>query len=185
MLVDAAMKDRAVQWVRAARCDKDQLRILLLASPARHDQILECVSAGAHGCVSENCSLQCVQDAVRRASAGETICSPEIVRSIFSGFQSLERESRSRRLDEANTLTPREQEVLQLIAGHLTNKQIARRLSVSLYTVKNHVHSILEKLRVDSRQQAAVQAKRWQWLDRFPPLRSEGDDETVFSSRPK
>jgi len=61
-------------------------------------------------------------------------------------------------------LTPRELEILNLISDHLGNKQIANRLSVSTYTVKNHVHHILEKLQVHSRAEAVDYARQRQWL---------------------
>ena len=73
-------------------------------------------------------------------------------------------------------LTPREVEVLRLIEEHLSNKQIARRLSLSLYTVKNHVHNIVEKLKVCDRHEAVEYAGRRHWLTRSKLLGSSRQD---------
>jgi DNA-binding NarL/FixJ family response regulator len=59
-------------------------------------------------------------------------------------------------IDQPHELTPREQEILELIGEGLTNQEIANRLYIELGTVKNHVHSILQKLNVDSRRKAAA-----------------------------
>jgi DNA-binding NarL/FixJ family response regulator len=64
----------------------------------------------------------------------------------------------------AATLTRREIEVVRLIGEHLSNKQIAKQLSVSLYTVKNHVHNIVDKLKVSGRYEAVDYARKRRWL---------------------
>lgn len=61
-------------------------------------------------------------------------------------------------------LTERETEILRLVAGNLANKQIARSCCLSLYTVKNHVHAILEKLHAASRREAVSKARRRGWI---------------------
>ena len=155
LLVDLALENRAVDLILRTRRHKDRVRILLLVSLVHREWIAESVRAGAHGCVVEGCSLQYLRDAIRQVSAGETICSPEIVWSMFSQFAAAEEQTQWRQRADQVCLTPREQEVLRLIAEYCSNKQIAKRLSVSLYTVKNHVHNILEKLKVGNRQQAA------------------------------
>jgi len=64
-------------------------------------------------------------------------------------------------------LTAREHEVIELLAKRNSNKQIARELCLSLYTVKNHVHNILEKLNVESRLEAVDVARQENWLSPF------------------
>ena len=70
------------------------------------------------------------------------------------------RENYLRIRNGAATLTPRELEIVRLISEHLSNKQIARRLSVSLYTIKNHVHNIVDKLQVTGRYEAVDHARK-------------------------
>ena len=82
-----------------------------------------------------------------------------IANSMFAQLGKLARESRWSGRIETAKLTARELDVLRLIADdRLSNKQIARKLSLSLYTVKNHVHNILEKLQVENRYEAAEYA---------------------------
>ena len=83
---------------------------------------------------------------------------------MFARLAELSRErARSERV-EALELTPREMEILQLIAEGLSNRSIAERLSLSVYTVKNHVHHILEKLHVQDRREAVEHAYARHWL---------------------
>jgi DNA-binding NarL/FixJ family response regulator len=177
LLVDLALGDRALELVRVARRSDDRIKVVVLVSAIHHDRIAECVCAGAHGCVMEDCSLDVLQDAIRQVCDGGTFCSPEIVWSMLKRFAAEEQCEAWRKQVNRINLTPREQDVLRLVAEHRTNKEIAKELSVSLYTVKNHVHNILEKLRVQNRQEAVEQARRRQWLDRVSLLRS--DDEAV------
>ena len=86
---------------------------------------------------------------------------------IHSLYLHLARLSRGMALTKeitATELTAREMEILNLICSHPGNKQIAKRLSVSTYSVKNRVHNILEKLRVGSRAEAVDYAPQRQWL---------------------
>jgi len=141
-------------------------KVLLLARPDAHDQVLEGVAAGAHGCVLADCSLEELEAAIHKICHGETICSPSIVQAMF---RTLARNgyplSWQERIDSAQ-LTPRELEIVHLIAEGLANKQIAKRLHLSLYTVKNHVHNIIEKLQVKSRFEAVDYARRERWVIR-------------------
>ncbi len=143
----------------APRC-----KLILMARAASHESLLDCIAAGAHGCILEGASLEDLQSAIQRVLQGELFCSPEIVHSMFEQLA----EARHRPLwadrVEAVALTARELEILDLIAQHLSNKQIAKKLSISLYTVKNHVHNIVEKLRVEGRFQAVEYARQRRWL---------------------
>ena len=85
---------------------------------------------------------------------GETFCSPQIAYSIFSRVAELARKRHDRLIPEFGNVTLREIEILQLVSEGLSNKQIAQRLSLSLYTVKNHVHNVLEKLQARNRLEA-------------------------------
>ena len=90
-------------------------------------------------------------------SRGETIISPKLAASLF---QRLAEERRRREAgpaaSPASELTLRERQILSLVEQGLTNKEIARQLGIELATVKNHVHSILEKLDVRRRGEAAA-----------------------------
>jgi len=127
-------------------------------------RIVECIAAGTHGYVLEESSLEDLKSAVENVINGQTFCSPQIVQAMFAQLAVLARESRWRTRVDAGTLSRRELEILELIADGLSNKQVARRLCLSLYTVKNHVHNILEKLHVGSRFEAVKHAFDNGWL---------------------
>jgi DNA-binding NarL/FixJ family response regulator len=136
-------------------------RIILLTHGSTHDDLVECFAAGAAGCVLEESSLQELRHAIERVAAGQAFCSHDLVHSMF---HRLAQRPKGHDRDEAASLTPRELEIVRLIAEHLSNKQIARRLSVSLNTVKNHVHNIVEKLQVTGRYEAVDYARQQRWL---------------------
>jgi len=135
-------------------------KVLILVPFERHEEILiECIAAGAHGCLLEESPVEQLEQAIYDVLRGETFCSSEIVNCMFTQFSKLARESQWRKALHTAVLTPRERDILELIAQRLTNKQIAKQLRVSIYTVKNHVHNLLDKLQVDSRVAAVDHAR--------------------------
>ena len=90
--------------------------------------------------------------------AGEVYCSPRVTYSMFHRLGEMARERRRHEEAQSLDLTPREMEVLRLISDGLTNRQIAERVCLSVYTVKNHVHNILAKLEVERREMAVEEA---------------------------
>lgn len=161
LLLDLNLPDNmAVQIAEASRDQALKAKVLILV-PDDHDRLVECIAAGAHGCVLERSSLDDLRDAIRQVLQGETFCSPDIVATMFAEFARIATIP-SLRPSEAKErrLTSREQEVLALVAKRKSNKEIASALCVSLFTVKNHVHNILEKLNVESRQEAVEIARK-------------------------
>ncbi len=98
--------------------------------------------------------------AIRAVAHGESLLGPRIARKVLQQFAALPDKS-SPILD---ALTPREQEVLTLIARGLSNREIALRLSISEKTVKNHINNIFSKLHVRDRTQAVLYAIRKGWV---------------------
>jgi len=120
----------------------------------------QCVASGASGCLLEDASLDELKLSIDRLVSGEHVCSPQLVSAMFRQLVELSRDSIvAERAGEVN-LTPRERQILQLMAERMSNQAIADSLSLSLYTVKNHVHNILEKLQVDDRFDAIEHARR-------------------------
>ena len=127
------------------------------------DKLLEAFKAGAQGYLVKNIRSAELLDQLRRLANGEVAISRRIAARLLEEFQ----EQEAAEPDEQ--LTARELEVLQLVAARLLNKEIAQRLGISENTVKNHLKSILAKLHLTSRQQAAVYGLTRGWF----PLRDE------------
>ena len=165
ILVDINLPEQgAVTLIRFVREHVDRAMVVLLAYPDSEENLFECLTAGVHGCVPGESSLHDLQVAIEKVSQGETVCSPEVVFSMFSRLAQTARASHWRDRIESVDLTPRELEIVHLIADRLSNKEIARKLSLSLHTVKNHVHNIIEKLQVEDRFEAVEYARQRRWL---------------------
>ena len=120
----------------------------------RDEEIIEYAEAGVAGYVTRDSSLEELVEVVESVARGETLLSPRIAALL------LRRVKATARPGPAARLTPRETEIVRLIDDGLSNKQIARRLTIELATVKNHVHSILEKLEVKRRAEAAARVRQ-------------------------
>ena len=156
--------DAAVELVRGTRKHYPEVKIVVLGHCNAETVILQCIEAGAGACVSKESSLAELCRVIERVLDGEAVYSPQIAYSMFARLAELSRErARSERV-EALELTPREMEILQLIAEGLSNRRIAEKLSLSVYTVKNHVHRILDKLQVQDRREAVEHAYARHWL---------------------
>ena len=165
VLIDLGLPEQLpVELTQQVREHAESTKVILLVPGSGQENLAECIAAGAHGCVLEETSLDGLQDAIERVVRGEMFCSPEIVHSMFQKLAQTARVSDWRERIKSVNLTPRELEIVHLIDDGLSNKQIARKLSLSLYTVKNHVHNIIEKLQVEDRQQAVQYARQHKWL---------------------
>jgi DNA-binding NarL/FixJ family response regulator len=134
-------------------------RVVVLTTFDLDQHVYDALRAGASGFLLKDASAEQLVGAVERAAAGEVPMAPQVTARLVDRF--LEREP------DAGTpppgvaaLSPREREVLSLVARGLTNPEIAERLVVSLATVKTHVRSILAKLDARDRVQAVLLAHR-------------------------
>lgn len=128
-------------------------RVVVLALPETDGDVLAWAEAGVAGYVPKDGSLEELLGTVKCVARGETVASPRIVATLFRRVAVLAAQS----AHAAETrLTVREVQILALIEEGLSNKEIAERLVIELATVKNHVHSILEKLKVRRRAEAAA-----------------------------
>jgi DNA-binding NarL/FixJ family response regulator len=145
----------AIGRIRAA---DPAARILVLTSFSSADQVVPAVRAGAAGYLLKDAAPEEVEAAVRAVHRGESRLDPQVTAAVLAEVAS----PAAGGPDEAAVanLTPREREVLALLARGLTNAQLARELVVSEKTVKTHVSSILAKLRLSDRTQAALFAAR-------------------------
>jgi two-component system response regulator DevR len=154
----------ACGFVQRARELQPALKIVLLGSEETDDGVLDCLEAGARGYVVRNQPLAELRRALGVVASGQIACTPQVAGSLFSRLASLGRERRRREKLDFLTLTPRELEILRLIADGLSNQEIAGRLCLSVHTVKNHVHKILETIGVHNRWAAVRHAFERGWL---------------------
>ncbi len=120
------------------------------------DLVLAGIKAGARGYLLKDVSLEQLVDAIETVAAGGTLVQPAVTQRLLSGLERMHNEFTS--LDRPDPLTDRETEILRLMAGGYSNKEIANSLGVAEGTVKNHVSNILSKLGVRDRTRAVLKA---------------------------
>ena len=118
--------------------------------------VLSGLKAGARGYLLKDVSLDQLVDAVKVVAAGGSLVAPMVTQRLLSGLERMQNDFTS--LDRPDPLTERETEILRLMAGGYSNKEIANSLGVAEGTVKNHVSNILSKLGVRDRTRAVLKA---------------------------
>lgn len=131
-------------------------RVLVLTVSADDRHVMDALLAGACGYLLKDSTVDQIVEGIRAAERGESSISPSIAGHLIRRL----REPHEIEPAIAADLTPRELEVLDLVARGLDNSEIAQALFLSQHTIKNHVSSILIKLQVQNRLQAAVRAVR-------------------------
>jgi DNA-binding NarL/FixJ family response regulator len=131
-----------------------EVKFLALSVSDSPDDVIAMIRAGARGYVTKSISPIELADAVKRVADGDAVFSPRLAGFVLDAFGGAISNISDPELDQ---LTPREKEVLRLIARGLAYKQVARKLSISIKTVETHVSSVLRKLQLSSRHELA----RW------------------------
>lgn len=132
-------------------------KIVILTTFDLDEHVYEALRAGASGFLLKDVPAHQLVHAIRVAAAGDALLAPSVTRRLIASFTRIAAPQAGSRL---NQLTPRETEVLTLLAEGLSNHEIATRLFVGDATIKTHVASILTKLSVRDRVQAVVVAYR-------------------------
>jgi NarL family two-component system response regulator LiaR len=140
--------------------DSPHSRIIILTSFGEEDKVFPAIRAGAQGYLLKDIAPTELVQAVRAAYLGQVQLHPEVARKLMSAVAAKEEPPARRAPGSLEELTKRELEVLRLIAGGLNNREIAEELVISDKTVKTHVSSILGKLHLEDRTQAAIYALR-------------------------
>lgn len=135
------------------------VKVIIFTIYADDDRVFRALQAGARGYLLKDTNPEAIVRAVRAVHEGDGILHPELVGRVIREFTRVT--ERDREQDKRfSELTAREREVLDLLAGGLRNQDIAGRLSIAEKTVKHHISSILSKLQVNHRTEAAVLASR-------------------------
>lgn len=148
--------------IRSIAMECPDVALVALGLPEQRQAVIRCGRAGFTGYVARDATVDALCDSLADVVQGRLACPAEISGGLLRALFRAERlpdES-----EPASSLTHREGEVLQLIGGGLTNKEIARELLLSVATVKHHVHSILGKLKLPRRAQAMRRVRDAPWL---------------------
>ncbi len=136
---------------------QDQLPpTIILTTFDDDDWVLAGIKAGAKGYLLKDVPLEDLVDGIKKVANGETLVRPQITKKIISGVEDLKNDFMS--FEIPDPLTTRETEILRLMAGGHSNKEIANSLFVAEGTVKNHVSNILSKIGVRDRTRAVLKA---------------------------
>lgn len=120
-----------------------------------HDQIIKSLEAGASGYLLKRTAPEDLLRAIRDIKTGGVPMTPEVARKVIQTFQ-----RRPTKSNSPETLTPREEEILQLLSQGMLSKEIARQLSISIETVNSHLKHIYGKLHVRTRTEAVIKFLR-------------------------
>ncbi len=137
-------------------------RVLVLTR-SEQNRVVEAIIAGASGYLLKSAPAETIVGAVKATAAGESVLSPEIAGKLLQRIRELDipiQTNESTAVSIRAALTARELEIFTRLASGKTNQEIAHELSLSTNTVANHIASILAKLHLENRIQAAVQAVR-------------------------
>ncbi len=141
--------------VQAVKAAHPQVRFLALSASDAPEDVIAVIRAGARGYVTKTISGGELIAAIHRVASGDAVFSPRLAGFVLDAFATLAPAGESRPTfdPELDQLTPREREVLRLIARGYTYKEIARELFISVKTVESHVSSVLRKLQLSTRHQ--------------------------------
>ena len=154
VLMDVSMP--VLGGIEATKAIKDahpEVQVVMLTMHVDADVIRRAVDAGAVGYLTKDCSLDEIATAVRLAADGQTALSTELAAALLTATKRLT-------ATEEAAISPREIEVLELIADGCSTPEVAQKLYISQKTVKNHLSSIYEKLDARDRTQAVLKAVR-------------------------
>ena len=155
VLLDVHLPDGGGEGVIAGVAqERPAVKFLALSVSDAAEDVIGVIRAGARGYVTKTISGVELQDAIKRVAQGDAVFSPRLAGFVLDAFRAGEPLSGDAELDN---LTPREREVLQLIARGYRYKEIAARLHLSIKTVEAHVSSVLRKLQLSSRHELS----RW------------------------
>jgi DNA-binding NarL/FixJ family response regulator len=153
VIVDASHPEAAM-LVAAVQSSNALVRIIVLTTRERDEDLLTWAKIGVSGYLASDTSAHDLVSTMHRVAAGETVYPPRLTALLMSRLADRSNDCSSR--TGVHALTSREREIAALMADGLSNKVIAHRLGIAQATAKNHIHSILEKWDVRSRGEAAA-----------------------------
>lgn len=148
--------------VRSIASERPAVALVALGLTEQRQDVIRCGRAGFTGYVSRDASVDALCKAISDVVQGRLACPAEISSGLLRALFRMDRPSHDSGPDHA--LTRRESDVLLLIGRGLSNKEIARQLSLSVATVKHHVHNVLDKLNLARRAEAMRRVRDAPWI---------------------
>jgi len=157
VLLDLGLRnENGLRVVRTLTKELPQTKVIGMGLIPSQLDIIEIVEAGAAGFILKDAPIGDFLETIRSVARGEKVLPPLLTGSLFSHVVEHALRRGKGNISEAVRMTKREREITVLIAEGMSNKDIAERLNLSAYTVKSHIHNILEKMALHSRLQIAA-----------------------------
>jgi DNA-binding NarL/FixJ family response regulator len=160
VLLDLGLANQnSLELVKSLKNGYSDVKVIAMDLVPIQDDIMRFVEAGVSGFILKDASIAEFTKTIRSVAGGEKVLPPILTGSLFSQIMDYGvNELGPSKLIQSVRMTRREREIVELIAEGLANKEIAYKLNLSIYTVKSHVHNILEKMALNSRVQIAIHA---------------------------
>jgi two-component system NarL family response regulator len=156
ILMDVGLKNfKETSVVKSVRKNMPEAKVIGMGFIPSQSDIVEFVEAGASGFILKDATVKEFLGTIRSVARGAKVLPPSLTGSLFSHVIEFALKKTKGKLINAVRMTKREREVIVLIADGMSNKEIAQQLNIAIYTVKSHVHNIMEKLTLHSRLQIA------------------------------
>lgn len=161
VLLDVGLQDRSsLRLAETVRTEMEESRVIVMDLLPVHEEIVEFVNAGVAGFILKDATFEDFVGTIRSVADGGRVLPPRMTGTLFSQIAHAAVSRGAEAALEAVRMTPREREVIALIADGLSNKEIATRLTIATDTVKSHVRNVMDKLALHSRLQIAAYAHR-------------------------
>jgi len=157
VLLDLGLENGdSLRVARGVLNDFPGARVIVMDLLPVHEELQEFVSAGVSGFIMKDARLDVVLNTIRSVASGLKVLPDQMTATLFSEIAKVVVESGGSTDHEGVRMTPREREVIDLIAEGMSNKAIGKQLHISVHTVKSHLRNIMEKLTLNSRLQIAA-----------------------------
>jgi len=156
VLLDLGLRSQnSLNIVEMVKHDFPGAKIIIMDLAPVQGDVLQFVQAGANGFILKDASISDFLFTIRTVADGSTVLPPLLVDSLFSQIVENAIKEGNSRLKESIRMTKREQEVIGFLGEGMSNKEIAQKARISTYTVKSHIHNIMEKLELHTRLEIA------------------------------
>jgi DNA-binding NarL/FixJ family response regulator len=160
ILLDIDMPGGGLEAARVISNDQPVCKIVVLTASEADDHLIEALKAGARAFILKGVAARELLRILRAVAAGESYVPPALAASLLLEMHEPQARARKEPVDPINELTEREREILESLAGGLSNKEIGEKLFLSEKTVKHYMTNILQKLQVRNRVEAALLAQK-------------------------